>query len=324
MLRSEGAPTASISGRVILAGGLDNSGATVKLLPGGATLVTDATGQYSFSGLYALPYDISATKAGFASGLRSGVAVAEGSLTANQNFILYPTFTLGPNCLNPGTAIPDNNPVGITSDLNIAQAFPVTGVSVSVNIPHTFIGDLIVELRHGAKAVRLHNLSGGSADNLIRTYPVPNAVDGPGSLTDFNGDPSNGIWTLFVSDNAGQDLGNLSQWCLTLQGADQTQTTGVGDAPVVTLLSAGRPNPVGSAGTTLAFTLAQRGNASLVLYDIAGREVRTLVNGSMPAGEHLLKWDTRDAAGKQVPAGVYLYRLRTAGFEATRRLVVVR
>ena len=53
--------------------------------------------------------------------------------------------------------------------------------------------------------VRLHNRTGGSADDLIATYA---------GLTQFAGESSNGTWNLRVSDNAGADVGQLNEWCI--------------------------------------------------------------------------------------------------------------
>ena len=57
----------------------------------------------------------------------------------------------------------------------------------------------------------------------------------------------------------------------------------------------------------------------LKVYDIAGREVATLVNEIMPAGKHAVEFNAAD-----LPSGVYFYTLRAEGFEKTLRMVVVR
>jgi subtilisin-like proprotein convertase family protein len=121
----------------------------------------------------------------------------------------------------PPISIPENNPAGVTSTLTVPDAFCVGDVDVEVNITHTYIGDLIVELRSPTGiAVRLHNRTGGSADNLVRAYDqgVVNP-DGPGSLNDFNGQPAAGVWTLFVSDNANLDIGAINSWKLKIAAA---------------------------------------------------------------------------------------------------------
>ncbi len=88
-------------------------------------------------------------------------------------------------------------------------------------------------------------------------------------------------------------------------------------------LARSRPNPVMN-GAELAFQLERSGEASLRVYDLSGKLVRTLVNGSLPAGSHSAKWDTRDHSGNRVPSGVYFYRLESGGLTTTKELVVAR
>lgn len=118
----------------------------------------------------------------------------------------------------PGISIPDNNAAGITSTVNVADNFCVGDLDVVLNITHPYIGDLIVDLVSPSNTiVRLHNRTGGSSDNIYKTYDqgVVNP-DGPGALTDFNGDGAMGVWTLRVSDVAGSDLGTLDNWTLRI------------------------------------------------------------------------------------------------------------
>lgn len=107
-------------------------------------------------------------------------------------------------------AIPDNNATGITS--NIAVSPPsamasrsITNLQVTVEIDHTWIGDLCVTLfgPNGFSAV-IYNQTGGSAHNLYATYAVPGAV----------GRLAGGTWSLHVQDLAAQDVGTLQTWSL--------------------------------------------------------------------------------------------------------------
>lgn len=83
------------------------------------------------------------------------------------------------------------------------------------------------------------------------------------------------------------------------------------------------PNPA-RAGASIAFELPRAGAAHLALYDVAGREVRRLADGWLGAGAHVAHWDGRDAAGRGVAPGIYLYRLHAGGVARTRTLVVTR
>lgn len=105
--------------------------------------------------------------------------------------------------------IPDNNATGINSLLNVPDSIDIFELAVAVNITHTWIGDLVVELRSPAgTASVLHNRAGGSADNIVTTFRP----------TDFDGENAFGEWTLHVRDLAGADLGQLNTWTLTIVG----------------------------------------------------------------------------------------------------------
>jgi predicted small integral membrane protein len=81
------------------------------------------------------------------------------------------------------------------------------------------------------------------------------------------------------------------------------------------------PNP--SRGpVTLDFTVPQAAHVSLVIYDAAGRTIRKLEDGLLPAGRHSTSWDSRDRNGRTVPAGIYLVRLAAPGAQVVRKAVV--
>lgn len=85
---------------------------------------------------------------------------------------------------------------------------------------------------------------------------------------------------------------------------------------------ASHPNPF-NPSTTLRFELARAGRASLRIYDLAGRRLRTLVDGVFAAGPQAVSWDGRDAAGRPLAAGVYFARLETGRGQVSRKLVLL-
>ncbi len=88
-------------------------------------------------------------------------------------------------------------------------------------------------------------------------------------------------------------------------------------------LDAGYPNPFSEA-TSLRYRLAERGPATLEVFDLLGRRVRVLADGVQRAGAHEVRWDGLDADGRRVASGVYLVRLRTDAATATRRVSLLR
>ncbi|MBI2380526.1 MAG: S8 family serine peptidase [Gammaproteobacteria bacterium] len=103
-------------------------------------------------------------------------------------------------------AIPDNNSTGVTSSISIGSSGTASSVSVDVNIVHTYIGDLVVDLLSPNGTVfNLHNRSGGSADNIVKTYSV-----------NTGGVARTGTWKLRVKDRAAIDTGYINSWKLTI------------------------------------------------------------------------------------------------------------
>jgi hypothetical protein len=83
------------------------------------------------------------------------------------------------------------------------------------------------------------------------------------------------------------------------------------------------PNPF-NPQTTLHFSLPRAGPARLAVFDLRGRRVRTLVAGRLAAGEHAVRWNGRDGAGRAAPSGVYLVRLAADGMAASTRVLLAR
>jgi hypothetical protein len=84
-----------------------------------------------------------------------------------------------------------------------------------------------------------------------------------------------------------------------------------------------RPNPF-LERTTIPFYLPRGGEVSVGIYDVMGRRVRVLEPGWHTAGDHALEWDGRDDAGRRVPSGAYVARIRAGGEELTRTLLLIR
>ncbi len=82
-------------------------------------------------------------------------------------------------------------------------------------------------------------------------------------------------------------------------------------------------NPV-RGGAQLAYSLRQPGDARLVIHDVTGRVVRTMLAGPAKARQDVMRWDGRDDAGRLLPAGVYLARLSTRGEEQSVKLTLIR
>jgi subtilisin-like proprotein convertase family protein len=324
LLAQEAPPTGSIAGQVLLDGEVDHSGVTVTAMPGGQFAYTDAAGLYEIPEMYAATYTVRATKEGWSTGQVEGVVVEEGQQTGGVDMVLYPTVT-SEQCESPALSIPDSYPTGVYDTLEFAEDLSITDVEIYVNITHTYIGDLIVEVRSPAgTTVRLHNRSGGSADNIVGWYDSELPVDGPGSLADFVGEQSVGEWRIWVSDNAGADVGVLNTWCVQVLGGMPTGVAeGSGEYPVRYELVGASPNPFNPV-TRVTYGAPHAGPVRVVVYNLAGREVRVLVEGEVGPGYHEAVWDGRDGAGAPVSSGVYFVRMEAGGYEGQVKAVLLK
>jgi flagellar hook assembly protein FlgD len=88
-------------------------------------------------------------------------------------------------------------------------------------------------------------------------------------------------------------------------------------------LAQNTPNRFNSS-TEMRFRTAVDAALTLSVYDLLGQKIRELANRTQPAGEHVLFWDGRDAAGRDVASGTYIYRLRSAGAQVQRKLLLLR
>jgi hypothetical protein len=83
------------------------------------------------------------------------------------------------------------------------------------------------------------------------------------------------------------------------------------------------PNPF-NPSTSIVFSLAETGHASLNVYDISGRLVSTLLNGTLEGGVHDIVWNGTDMNGNVVSAGVYIYALESADMVMTKKMILMK
>lgn len=130
-------------------------------------------------------------------------------------------------CSLPGTVI--SSSAGTVIDtITVTDSVTIQDIQVSVDISHSFIGDMVIELASPAgTTVRLHNNDGLLADDLILTYGDGGGTyqapydcmcvlqpSGPGNFSFYELENSVGDWNLSITDDADMDDGVLNEWCL--------------------------------------------------------------------------------------------------------------
>ena len=94
-------------------------------------------------------------------------------------------------------------------------------------------------------------------------------------------------------------------------------------APLRFALLPSTRNPI-RPGESIRFSLDRTGPARLAVYDVQGKEVRTLVDGRVEAGIHSVRWDGRDTNGAEVPSGIYFYKLGSGVRTAAGKVTLLR
>ncbi|MBD3224325.1 MAG: T9SS type A sorting domain-containing protein [Caldithrix sp.] len=83
------------------------------------------------------------------------------------------------------------------------------------------------------------------------------------------------------------------------------------------------PNPF-NPQTQISFTVNRKSRIQLQIFDVQGRFIRNLLNQQMPVGQHSIKWDGRTQQGNLLPSGFYIYRLKSAMQNQSKRMLLIR
>ncbi|MFG2639481.1 S8 family serine peptidase [Streptomyces sp. NPDC048370] len=137
--------------------------------------------------------------------------------TANNSFFgegrVDALKAVGGSTPPPGAYFENLTDVAIADNATVESSITVSGVTgnapatlkVGVDVKHTYIGDLKVDLvAPDGTVYTVHNRTGGGTDNLVQTFTV-----------NASAEVANGVWKLRVNDNASQDTGKIDAWNLT-------------------------------------------------------------------------------------------------------------
>ena len=95
------------------------------------------------------------------------------------------------------------------------------------------------------------------------------------------------------------------------------------DIPEQFSLSQNYPNPFNPT-TKIDFALARTGDVTIVVYNLIGQKVKTLVSESLHYGFHGITWNGLDDFGRAVPSGVYFSELRAKGFRQSKKMLLLK
>jgi hypothetical protein len=251
------------------------------------------------------------------------------------------TVTLGPSATlveSAGTTILGR----VTATRTVLQSVPETfgGLGLDLTAAGGSPGVTVV-VRETGTAKPLAGSEG--MERYFDVAPTNNSGLNATVVMHYDESELNGIdeaaLTLYSIENGGlewQNLGgtvDVSGNTVTASGIGRLETltlgpgtltdAGPGLTPPVTRLIAAYPNPF-SPATTISFELSRSERVTIVVFDVAGRKVRTLQDGMMGAAQHAVRWSGLDEAGQRVAPGVYFCRMVAGNVVQTTRLSVLR
>jgi hypothetical protein len=131
-----------------------------------------------------------------------------------------------------------------------------------------------------------------------------------------------GTWTIVATDGENDVYAENGPFTLTIDGS-QLNINESELIPESFALHANYPNPFNPT-TTISYDLPEQAQVTLGIYDLLGKQIKTLVNQSQDAGNRTAVWDGTDDLGRQVSAGVYLYQIEAGDFTQTRKMVLLK
>ena len=125
--------------------------------------------------------------------------------------------------------------------------------------------------------------------------------------------------------NMGRYGGTAEYTSVSSDGESSTKPTVLKteDVPLVFSLSQNAPNPF-NPETIISYSLPQSEQVKLVIYNVLGQEIRTLVNAFKPAGRYRVVWNSKDDFGRSVSSGVYFYQITAGKFTDTRKMLILK
>jgi hypothetical protein len=230
----------------------------------------------------------------------------------------------------------DNQTVRDSMQITIPPwGFGIRDVNVKIDtVLHTWDSDLEFRLIHNGINVNIIDNAGGAGDNFIGTIlndsastpiasgtaPFTGSFRPSFPLSEFNdfGANPNGFWTLTIEDGFGGDTGLLKAWCITIQFYTYVGGVGTVTVPNYYALEQNYPNPF-NPSTKIKYALPEAGNVKIIVFDILGREVTTLVNEYHNSGIYETEFDASLLA-----SGIYFYRMESGMFTETRKMLLVK
>jgi hypothetical protein len=251
------------------------------------------------------------------------------AVAANLAWVGEPTITYpgtGTGYLDNVAGSDANAQARVAGGLGLRVRNPASTRELHITLPMTGLKEPRLSVAgwrssNGAQEARLEYATGAGIDEWQPFGEVVTLTETPAVFTwDLSGvtaateDADFRVRLLFSGSNATASSGNTRFDNIALHARMTTLVTAVpddqADVPSVAPRLTVTPNPF-NPQTSLAFELSRPGRATLEIFDLAGRRVRTLVSGELPAGPQAFVWNGLDDGGRALASGAYLGRLRS-------------
>lgn len=135
-------------------------------------------------------------------------------------------------------------------------------------------------------------------------------------------DPHHSVFFVYANTDAN---GQYTQWREdpTVERNTIALTAAGSNLPTSYGLDQNYPNPFNPT-TQVRFALPKNSHVQLMVYNVLGQTVKTLVDQDMAAGTHEVTWDGRNGDGEQVSSGIYFYRISADRFSATKKMMMLK
>jgi hypothetical protein len=130
-------------------------------------------------------------------------------------------------------------------------------------------------------------------------------------------------WTIYVTDGTDTVEAENAPFTLDIDGSAALNVMLEGLLPEIFALHQNYPNPFNPI-TTLRYDLPENSLVNIIIYDMLGRNIKTLINQTQDAGYKSVIWDATNDYGKPVSAGVYLYQIQAGEFVQTKKMVLLK
>jgi subtilisin-like proprotein convertase family protein len=229
------------------------------------------------------------------------------------------------------------SPITITDSMYFSQSLTISDINVFVAAQHTYAADIKVTLKNPSGATSLILYPGGNinlgmhmvtifddqADSVIGgtiTAPFSPRVKPTNALSVFNSQNSSGWWKIIITDIfPSSDDGKLMGWGIQF---NNQVITGSQNYSTITpgrfYLHQNYPNPFNPV-TSIKYEVAKNVNVKIIVYDILGKEIRTLVNEFKKAGVYTVELNATNMS-----SGVYFYKISTGEYNDVKKMMLIK